>query len=261
MLTQIAAGTLGVGMERVHLEIGDSTLPTASPAVGSTGTASWSSAVIDACQQLRDELGKLGGVPPGGLEVSVNTLEEIIAQKPMDRYSFGAQFAEVRVDMDSREIRVPRMLGVFAVGKIMNPKLARSQLIGGMTQGISMALHEHSVLDPRFGHVVNHDLAGYHIASNADVGAIEAYPLDGCDTRTNPMGAKGIGEVCLVGAAAAVANAVYHATGVRVRDLPVTLDKLLGTRRFLRIGKTIRLYYIEPTPPPRAARPWKSPAT
>jgi xanthine dehydrogenase YagR molybdenum-binding subunit len=142
-------------------------------------------------------------------------------------YSFGAQFAEVRVHEHTGEVRVPRLLGVFDAGRIINPKTARSQLLGGMTQGLSMALHEHSVVDPRFGHVVNHDFAEYHIAANADVGAVEVHWLDEADHHVNPMGSKGLGEVGVVGTAAAIANAVYHATGVRVRDLPITLDKLL----------------------------------
>jgi xanthine dehydrogenase YagR molybdenum-binding subunit len=110
---------------------------------------------------------------------------------------------------------------------MINPKTARSQLLGGMTMGLSMALHEDGVLDPRFGHVVNHDFAEYHIPANADVGSIEVAWLDEHDPYVNPMGAKGIGELGIVGTAAAVANAVYHATGMRVRDLPITLDKLL----------------------------------
>ena len=128
---------------------------------------------------------------------------------------------------DTGEIRVPRMLGVFDAGRIINPKLARSQFIGGMTMGLSMALHEHSVIDPQFGHVVNHDFAEYHIPVNADVLDIDATWLDGHDPHTNPMGSKGIGEIGIVGAAPAIANAVYNATGIRVRDLPVTPDKLL----------------------------------
>jgi xanthine dehydrogenase YagR molybdenum-binding subunit len=142
-------------------------------------------------------------------------------------HSFGAQFAEVRVHEDTGEVRVPHLLGVFAAGRIINPKTARSQLLGGMTMGLSMALHEHSVVDPRFGHVVNHDFAEYHIAANADVGSIEAYWVDEDDPYVNPMGAKGVGELGIVGTAAAIANATHHATGIRVRDLPITLDKLL----------------------------------
>jgi xanthine dehydrogenase YagR molybdenum-binding subunit len=124
-------------------------------------------------------------------------------------------------------VRVPRLLGVFDAGRIINPKAARSQLLGGMTWGLSMALHERNVIDPRFGHVVNQDLAGYHIAANADVGSVEVHCLDEQDTYFSPIGAKGIGEIGIVGTAAAIANAVYHATGIRVRDLPITLDKLL----------------------------------
>jgi xanthine dehydrogenase YagR molybdenum-binding subunit len=142
-------------------------------------------------------------------------------------HSFGAQFAEVHVHADTGENRVPRMLGVFSVGRIINPRTARSQLIGGMTMGLSMALHEHSVVDPRFGHVVNHDFAEYHIATNADVQDIEAIWLDEYDAHANPMGSRGIGEIGIVGAAAAIANAVFHATGRRVRSLPITLDQLL----------------------------------
>ncbi len=142
-------------------------------------------------------------------------------------HSFGAQFAEVHVHAETGEIRVPRMLGVFSVGRIINPRLARSQLIGGMTMGVSMALHEHSVMDPRFGHVVNHDLAGYHIAANADIRDIEAIWLDESDPHANPMGARGIGEIGITGTAAAIANAAYNATGIRIRDLPLTADKFL----------------------------------
>ena len=112
-------------------------------------------------------------------------------------------------------------------GRIVNPKTARSQMLGGMTWGLSMALHEESVLDPRFGDYVNHDFAEYHIATNADVRTVEVAWIDEDDPHVNPIGAKGIGELAIVGTAAAIANAVYHATGIRVRDLPITLDKLL----------------------------------
>jgi xanthine dehydrogenase YagR molybdenum-binding subunit len=142
--------------------------------------------------------------------------------------SFGAQFVEARVNRDTGEIRVPRMLGVFDIGRAINTRTLRSQLIGGMTMGLSMALHEESVRDPRFGHVVTQDLASYHISSHADVEDIDAVWLDEPDEHLNAMGSRGAGEIGIVGAAAAVANAVYNATGVRVRDLPVTLDKVLA---------------------------------
>ena len=135
--------------------------------------------------------------------------------------AYGAQFAEVAVHADTGEIRVPRLLGMFAAGRILNPTLARSQFLGGMVWGLSMALHEQSVVDPRFGHVINHDFAGYHIAAHADVREMTAEWIDEDDPYVNPMGAKGIGEIGIVGTAAAIANAVYHATGVRVRDLPL----------------------------------------
>jgi len=141
--------------------------------------------------------------------------------------AYGAQFAEANVNVDTGEIRIPRLYGVFAAGRIINPRTARSQFIGGMTMGLSMALFEKSVMDPRFGHVVNHDLAEYHVATNADVGDVQAHWVDEDDPHVNAMGSKGIGEIGIVGTAAAVSNAVWHATGVRVRDLPITLDAML----------------------------------
>ena len=227
-LAQIAADALEVPMERVQLEIGDSALPQAFPAWGSTGTASWSWAIVDAAQKLRTRLrDEHGGVVPAeGLEADGAFNGNPEAQQ-FSMHAFGAQFAEVRVNEDTGEVRVPRLLGVFAAGRVVNPKTARSQLLGGMTWGLSMALHEESVLDARFGDFVNHDFAAYHIATNADVGAIEVAWIDEDDPHVNPIGAKGIGELGIVGTAAAIANAVYHATGIRVRDLPITLDKLL----------------------------------
>jgi xanthine dehydrogenase YagR molybdenum-binding subunit len=227
-LTQIAADALAVPLERVRLEIGDSALPPAGPAGGSSGTSSWGAAIVEAARTLRarlhDEYGDV--VPAGGLEATGTVGRNPEAERfAMD--AFGAQFAEVRVDVDTGEVRVPRLLGVFGVGRIINPKTARSQLLGGMTMGLSMALFEQSVLDPRFGDYVNHDFAEYHIATNADVGTVEVAWIDEEDPYVNPLGAKGIGEIGIVGTAAAIANAVYHATGMRVRDLPITLDKLL----------------------------------
>jgi xanthine dehydrogenase YagR molybdenum-binding subunit len=236
VLTQIAADALGVSVEDVEVRMGDSALPMAFIAGGSAGTASWGAAIVGAASALRTRLESdhAGVVPTEGLEVTVDMVADHAGPLPGSpykekyaMYAFGAQFAEVRVNANTGEVRVPRLLGTFDVGRMINPKLGRSQLLGGMTWGLSMALHEHSVLDPRFGHVVNHDFAGYHIAACADVGSVEVHWLDEHDPHTNPMGSKGIGELGIVGTAAAIANAVYHATGIRVRDLPITLDKLL----------------------------------
>jgi xanthine dehydrogenase YagR molybdenum-binding subunit len=228
-LTQIAADALGVSTDDVLLQLGDSALPKAGVAGGSMGTASWGSAVVRACEALRGRLdAEHGGtVPDGGLEATAETADEIKAQKDLSRHAFGAQFVEARVDPETGEVRVARMLGVFAAGRIINPRTARSQFLGGMTMGMSMALHEEGLMDPRFGDFVNHDLAQYHVAAHADVTGMEAFWLDEDDHDLNPMGSKGIGEIGIVGAAAAVANAVHHACGVRVRELPIRLDKIL----------------------------------
>jgi xanthine dehydrogenase YagR molybdenum-binding subunit len=228
VLTQIAADALGAEPARVVVEIGDSALPHAMLAGGSMGTTSWGSAVVKACAALRAKLAEVGDdVPPEGVEAQADTAEDVKADERIERHAFGAQFAEVRVDADTGEVRVPRLLGVFAAGRIINPITARSQLIGGMTMGLSMALHEESVLDREFGDYLNHDLAQYHVAACADVLDIDAVWLEEDDEHLNPMGAKGIGEIGIVGTAAAIANAAYHATAIRVRDLPLRLDRLL----------------------------------
>jgi len=222
-LTQIAADALGVEPDRVDLRIGDSALPPASVAGGSSGTISWGSTIVETAHVFRD---KFGDDPGAGDEAR----GDMPANPDSERFamrSFGAQFAEVRVHADTGEVAVSRLLGVFATGRIINARTARSQFLGGMTMGLSMALHEHSVLDERFGHVVNHDLAEYHIATNADVADIDAVWLDEADPHVNSLGAKGIGEIGIVGTAAAIANAAHAATGIRVRDLPITPDKLL----------------------------------
>ena len=222
-LTQIAADALDCPVDDVRLRIGDTDFPAASVAGGSAGVTSWGSAIVAAGRAFRSEH---GSQPRAGAHVSA----EMPENPDIDAYaihSFGAQFAEVRVHADTGEIRVPRLLGVFSVGRVINPRTARSQLIGGMTMGLSMALHEQGITDPRFGHVVNHDFAEYHIAANADVGDVQAFWLDEHDPHANPMGSRGIGEIGIVGTAAAVANAAQHATGVRVRDLPVTADRFL----------------------------------
>ena len=226
-LVQIAAADIGTGawtaLTQIAADALDSTLPLATVAGGSTGLSSWGSSIVSAARAFRERHGA-DPSPGAGIETEMEPNPD--AQR-FALHSFGAQFAEVHVHTETREIRVSRMLGVFDVGRIVNPQTARSQLIGGMTMGLSMALHEEGVLDPRFGHVVNHDLAGYHIAANADVGDIEAIWLGEPDPHANPMGTRGVGEIGIVGAAAAITNASYHATGKRVRALPITLDKLL----------------------------------
>ena len=222
-LTQIAADALDCAVEAVKLEIGDTAQPYASVEGGSSGITSWGTAIVAAANTFRE---RPGAAPRPGAAAE-HDMPKIDDEETYTMHSFGAQFAEVHVHQETGEVRVARMLGVFSAGRIINPKLARSQLIGGMTMGLSMALHEHSVLDPRFGHVVNHDLASYHIATNADVVDMDAVWLDETDPHSNPMGSRGIGEIGIVGAAAAIANAAWHATGVRVRDLPLTPEKFI----------------------------------
>ena len=164
-LTQVAADELAVPLEQVDVRIGDSDYGPAMIAGGSMGTASWSWAVVKACRQLRATIDELGDVPASGLVAHADTTDDIAAQADLVRHAFGAQFAEVRVDIDTGEIRVPRLLGVFAAGRIINAKTARSQLVGGMTMGLSMALFEESLMDAQFGDYLNHDFAGYHIAA------------------------------------------------------------------------------------------------
>jgi len=224
VLPQIAADALGVPVADVDVRIGDTRYPTASVAGGSSGTNTWGSAIVVAARAFRD---KFGAAPAAGDQITAD-VDQAPKNDAHASYAFGAQFAEARVHTDTGEIRVPRLLGVFAAGRIINPRTARSQFIGGMTMGLSMALHETSIMDHRAGQIVNHDLAEYHITTAADVTSIEAHWLDEHDPHVNAMGAKGIGEIGIVGTAAAVANAAHHATGVRVRDLPVTLDKLLA---------------------------------
>lgn len=226
-LWQLSAEALAVPLERVRVEIGDSALPKAPGAGGSMGLSSWGSAIYDAAQTLRAELERLGGrIPRTGLRAE-GSVEGNMQAKDFARHAFGAQFAEVSVDIDTGEVRVPRLCGVFAAGRIVNPRTARSQLLGGMTMGLSMALHEETVLDPQFGHFANHDFAEYHIAVNADAGEIDVAWIDEVDPHLNPFGTKGVGEIGIVGTAAAIANAVHHATGIRVRDLPIRPEKLL----------------------------------
>ncbi|NEA47760.1 molybdopterin cofactor-binding domain-containing protein, partial [Streptomyces sp. SID10815] len=169
------------------------------------------------------------GPPPGsGLSARADTAGQADAESSYARHAFGAHFAEVSVDTVTGEVRVRRMLGVFAAGRILNPRTARSQFVGGMIMGLGMALTESSTMDPAFGDFAEPDLASYHVPAHADVPAIEAHWIDEEDSHLNPMGSKGIGEIGIVGAAAAVGNAVHHATGVRFRELPLTPDKVIG---------------------------------
>jgi xanthine dehydrogenase YagR molybdenum-binding subunit len=149
-------------------------------------------------------------------------------EKKYSSHAFGAQFAEVHVDRDFGEVRVTRFTGVFDIGRVMNMKTARSQMAGGIVMGIGMALMEDTVIDKNFGRIVTQNLADYHVPVHADVPLMDIVLLENFDPHASPIGAKGAGEIGIVGAAAAVANAVYHATGIRVRELPITPDKLLN---------------------------------
>ncbi|MFD3841885.1 xanthine dehydrogenase family protein molybdopterin-binding subunit [Streptomyces sp. NPDC058642] len=225
-LTLVAADALETTPEHIRVLIGDSDLGPAFIAGGSMGTRSWAWAVTIAAGELRERLALGADIPPEGITARSDTTEAIGALAQKERHSFGAQFAEVAVDPATGEVRVRRMLGIFAAGRIVNPLTARNQFVGGMTWGISMALHEEAVRDRALGSHYGADLAAYHVAAHADVPAIEADWIDDPDPD-DPVGIKGIGEIGIVGAAAAVANAVWHATGVRHRDLPIRPDRVL----------------------------------
>jgi xanthine dehydrogenase YagR molybdenum-binding subunit len=257
VMTQIAAEALGVLPARVTFRLGDTADGEAPISAGSQTATSVGSAVNAAAGALRAKLAQLAGAPPESVSIEDDhlvvggpaprsiPLRELVAlhhgqplevevssrpgeeRGPYSMYVFGAQFAEVRVDADLGQLRCSRMVGAFGAGKILNPRTARSQFAGGMVWGISMALSEHGVMDPRLGRFVNNNLSEYHVPVNADVPAIEAVWVDEVDTHVNPLGVKGIGEIGITGAAAAISNAVYHATGKRIRDYPITLDKLL----------------------------------
>ena len=224
-LSQIAADELSVPLDRLRVLIGDSDFGQAQIAGGSLGTGSWGFAIHQAARDLLAEIGDRA-IPGEGITVRADTAQRVAALPDVVRHAYCAQFAEVAVDTRSGQVRVPRMVGVFAVGRVVNPLTARSQLIGGMTMGLSMALHEEGIVDARFGDQVNHDLAGYHVAANADIGSIDVSWVDDPDD-VNPTGIKGLGEIGIVGTAAAIANAVWHATGMRHRNLPIRPDRVL----------------------------------
>ncbi|MGW0990458.1 xanthine dehydrogenase family protein molybdopterin-binding subunit [Streptomyces sp. NPDC002486] len=228
VLAQIGADALGVPLERVRIEVGSTELPSAPLAGGSSGTASWGWAVHDACDRLARRLAEHPGpLPEEGLGTRADTKGIADAGSDFARHAFGAHFAEVAVDTVTGEVRVGRLLGVYAAGRILNARTARSQFVGGMTMGLGMALTEGSTMDAAFGDFTESDLASYHVPVHADVAGIEAHWLDEEDSRLNPMGSKGIGEIGIVGTAAAIGNAVHHATGVRLRELPLTPDRVL----------------------------------
>ena len=236
VMTQVAADALGVSPAQIVFRLGDTSFPETPVSGGSQTAASVGSAVHAAATALRDKLAALTGgrsEPLQSIAARHGEVEATAEAKPDDAdkeygmYAFGAQFAEVRVDAALGQMRVSRLVGVFDIGRALNARTARSQLIGGMVWGLGMALHENTVMDERLGRIVNNNLAEYHVPVNADVPAIEVAWLEGADPHANPLGVKGIGEIGITGTAAAVANAVYHATGRRVRDLPITLDRLL----------------------------------
>ncbi|MGW5306287.1 xanthine dehydrogenase family protein molybdopterin-binding subunit [Streptomyces griseoluteus] len=228
VLAQVAADALGVSLERVRTEVGRSDLPPASLAGDSSGTASWGWAVHEACTALAARLAEHPGpLPAEGLLVRSDTTGRADADSPYARHAFGAHFAEVAVDTVTGEVRARRMLGVFAAGRILNTRTARSQFVGAMIMGLGMALTEGSTMDAPFGDFPEADLASYHVPAHADVPAIEADWIEEDDPHLNPMGSKGVGEIGIVGTAAALGNAVHHATGIRFRELPLTPDRVL----------------------------------
>lgn len=266
VMSQIAADAIGAEPGQVTFRLGDTEFPETPVSGGSQTAASTGSAVHLAGLALREKLvqmavgdaasplhnaratdvalrgnrlvvagdqGRSETVQALFARRGIQQLEAMGDAKPGDEsknYSmnaFGAQFAEVRVDEDLGQLRVFRMVGCFGAGRILNPKTARSQFVGGMVWGLGMALLEESRMDTRLGRFVNNNLAEYHLPVHADVPAIEAIWVDEVDTHVNPLGVKGIGEIGITGSVAAIANAVFHATGKRVRDLPITLDKLL----------------------------------
>jgi xanthine dehydrogenase YagR molybdenum-binding subunit len=235
-MTQVAADTLGLPIERVKFMLGDTRLPKAPVHGGSMTMASVGSAVQAACRKAReDALARGGGNDLADAMRRLGQPVEAVADvKPGDEnqrfsmHAFGGVFVEVAVDPDLGETRVRRIVGAYGAGRIVNPKTARSQCIGGMIGGIGMALMEHSVVDARNGRVVNANFAEYPVPVHADAPSVmDVVFVEEHDPHVNPLGVKGVGEIAIVGVAAAITNAIYHATGKRIRELPVTPDKLL----------------------------------
>jgi len=241
VMVKIASGIIGIPVENIGFELGSSALPNAPGEYGSITTSSVGSAVYDACTALNEKFnqldGKTGVADPDYirilkehnlpyLEVTHESGRSPEARK-YSSHAYIAHFVEVHVHPTTGMVKIERVVSAVDGGKILNPITARSQIIGGVVWGIGMALMEEGIVDHRYGKYVNNSLGDYHVASNADVPQIEVIFIDKKDPVTNPMGSKGIGEVPIVGFAAAVANAVFNATGKRVRDLPITPDKLV----------------------------------
>ena len=223
VFTQLAAHTLDIPVERVRFELGDTKFPQAPLSAGSSSTASVGTAVHAAALALREKLRNRRENEPLEAHAEAGEPEE-------EKYSgqaFGAQFAQVEVDEDFGEVRVSKFVGAFAAGRILNAKTARSQLLGGIVWGIGMALMERTAVDERTARAMSANLEQYAVPVNADIRDVEVYLVEERDEHINPVGVKGVGEIGITGAPAAIANAVYHATGRRVRDLPITCDKLL----------------------------------
>jgi xanthine dehydrogenase YagR molybdenum-binding subunit len=250
ILSQVAAELLGVPMDRIRMELGDTNDVPAAGSGGSWGACSSGSAIYLACESLRGKLAKALGVDAAALTLkdgqaigdnrsvpiaqlvgegmeAVGTIKPGKQANAVNQATYGAHFAEVAVNIVTGESRVRRMLGVFAAGRILNEKTARSQCLGGMIFGIGAALTEDMIHDSRTGQLVIRDLAEYHVPVNADVPQLQVVFLPERDIHANPIHAKGIGEVGICGAGAAIANAIFNATSIRVRDFPITLDKLL----------------------------------
>lgn len=264
ILAQIAAETMGVPIDQVRVELGDSDLPPAPGSGGQFGASTAGSAALDAGMNLRKALARLAvedprspiyGADPElvdfhggtiGIENRTETLAQLVARAapegvyaegsinpPSDRrdyslHTYGAHFAEVGVDSVTGEVRLRRMFGVFDAGRILNAKTARSQITGGMIWGVGTALTEANPVDPRYGSFLGQDMGGYLVPAHADIVELDSMFLDEADDKANPLGIKGVGELGISGAGAAVANAVYNACGVRVRDYPLTPDKVLA---------------------------------
>ncbi len=251
ILAQVAAEMMGLTIDRVRVRLGDSDFPLSSGSGGSWGANSASAGVYVACEALRDAMAQKAGFNSGDVTFADGmvqagdrrrTLAEVAGPEGVSvtgmakfgdmtkRYaqaSFAAHFCEVAVDMDTGETRVRRVLSVCSAGRVINPKTSRNQCLGGITMGIGAALMEEQVVDERFGLFINHDLAEYQVPVHADIPDLDVVFLDETDDKSSWIKAKGVGELGICGVGAAVANAVYNATGVRVRDYPLTLDKVL----------------------------------